>query len=137
MEGKDMVCIVCPMGCKLKVLQDSSCEAGYAVKGNKCSRGVDYGIKEMTNPTRALTTTVIISDASLKRLPVRTSGAIPKHLIKQAMETINKVEVTAPVLAGQVIIKNILDTGVDIIASRSMYQNAKQDDCLKGYLVQG
>jgi CxxC motif-containing protein len=120
MEVKDMVCIVCPLGCKLKVIKNDTSQTGYTVEGNKCFRGVDYGIKEMTNPTRVLTTTVAIFDASVKRLPVRTSGTIPKHLLKQAMELINKVEVKAPITAGQVIIKNILDTGVDIIASRSM-----------------
>jgi CxxC motif-containing protein len=131
MEVKDMICIVCPLGCKLKVIKNDTSQMGYDVEGNKCFRGADYGIKEMTNPTRALTTTVIISDASVKRLPVRTSGTIPKHLIKQAMELINKAEAKAPIKVGQVIIKNILDTGVDIIASRSIYQNSGHEEILK------
>jgi len=137
MKVKDMICIICPLGCKLKVIKNDASQTGYAVEGNKCFRGADYGIKEMTNPTRVLTTTVIISDASEKRLPVKTSGTIPEHLMKQAMELLNKVEVIAPIKVGQVIIKNILDTGVDIIASRSMYKNSKHEDCLKNYLDQG
>lgn len=137
MEVKDMVCIVCPMGCKLKVVKNDASQTGYEVEGNKCFRGADYGIKEMTNPTRALTTTVIISDASVKRLPVRTSGAIPKNKIKQAMGLINKVEVKAPIKAGQVIIKNILDTDVNIIASKSIYKISENEDYLNGHLVQG
>lgn len=137
MEVKNMTCIVCPLGCELKVTRDDLSQAGYIVEGNKCFRGVDYGIKEMTNPTRVLTTTVIIWNASVKRLPVRTSGAIPKHLIKEAMQLINKVEVKAPVRAGQVIISNILDTGVDIVASRSMSPNYGYKDFLKEYLAQG
>jgi CxxC motif-containing protein len=131
MEVKDMICIVCPLGCKLKVIKNDTSQMGYDVEGNKCFRGEEYGIKEMTNPTRALTTTVIISNASVKRLPVRTSGTIPKHLIKQAMELINKAEAKAPIKVGQVIIKNILDTGVDIIASRSIYQNSEHEEILK------
>ncbi|WP_352419769.1 DUF1667 domain-containing protein [Proteiniborus sp.] len=123
MEVKDMVCIVCPLGCKLKVIKDDTSQTGYTVEGNRCFRGADYGVKELTNPTRVLTTTVIMSDAPVKRLPVRTSGAIPKHLIRQAMDIINKVEVKAPIQVGQIIIKNILDTGVDVVASKSMYQN--------------
>lgn len=128
MEVKEMICIVCPLGCKLKVTEN---QAEYAVEGNKCFRGADYGIKEMTNPTRVLTTTVMISDAALRRLPVRTSGAIPKHLLKQAMELINKAEVKAPIKAGQIIIKDIMGTEIDVIASRSMYQNSKHEDCLQ------
>ena len=130
MEAKDMICIVWPLGCKLKVSKDDISQTGYIVEGNKCLRGVDYGIKEMTNPTRVLTTTIRVSNASLNRLPVRTLGSIPKDLIIKAMETINKVEVKAPIKVGQVIIKNILDTGVDVIASRSIYQNFKQEDYL-------
>ncbi len=128
MEAKDMICIVCPLGCKLKVIKNDTSETGYVVEGNKCFRGADYGVKEMTNPTRVLTTTVIISDAPVKRLPVRTSGAIPKHLINQAMDLINKVEVESPIKVGQVIVKNILDTGVDVVTSRSMCQNSKHED---------
>lgn len=135
MEAKDMICIVCPLGCKLKVTKNDASPAGYDVEGNTCFRGAEYGIKEMTNPTRTLTTTVTISGAALKRLPVRTSGAIPKHLLKQAMEVINKVEVKAPIQTGQVIIKNILNTGVDIIASRNMYQDSDYGDNLKRYSV--
>ncbi|HYE09254.1 MAG TPA: DUF1667 domain-containing protein [Patescibacteria group bacterium] len=137
MEVKDMICIVCPLGCKLKVIKSDTIETGFTVEGNKCFRGMDYGIKEMTSPTRVLTTTVVISDSSLKRLPVRTTGTIPKHLIKQAMEIINKVEVKAPIKVGQVIIKNILDTGADIIASRSMHPYSEHEETLKDYLVQG
>jgi len=137
MEVKDMICIVCPLGCKLKVIKDDISETGYIVKGNKCLRGLDYGIKEMTNPTRVLTTTIRISDAPLNRIPVRTSGAIPKHLIFEAMKLINEAEVKAPIKVGQIIIKNILDTGVDIIASRSIYQNSEHEAYLEDYLIQG
>ncbi|WP_089281476.1 DUF1667 domain-containing protein [Anaerovirgula multivorans] len=124
-EAKDMVCIVCPLGCKLKVTKDNASEAGFAVEGNKCPRGLDYGIKEMTNPTRVLTTTVKITHAALNRIPVRTKGAIPKPLIFQAMKLMNEVEVKAPVKVGQVVIKNILGTGIDVIASRSIYKKAE------------
>jgi len=134
MEGKDMVCIVCPLGCKLKVTKNEESQNGYAVEGNKCFRGMNYGITEMTNPTRVLTTTVVISGSLIRRLPVKTSGPIPKHLINEAMKVINKVEVKTPIKVGQVIVKNILGTGIDIIASRSMYINA-EEDYLKDHLA--
>lgn len=105
------------------VTKDDTNQVGYGVVGNKCSKGLNYGIREMTNPTRPLTTTVKITNAFLNRLPVRTNGDIPKSQIFQAMKLINKVEVKAPIKAGEVIIKNVLDTGVDVIASRSMHEN--------------
>ena len=137
METKDMICIVCPLGCKLKVSKDETAQGGYRVAGNNCFRGADYGVKEMSNPTRVLTTTITISESLLKKLPVRTSEAIPKPLLKEAIQYINKVEVKAPIQMGQVIIKNLLDTGVDVIASRSMYQNSNHEDYSKEYMVQG
>jgi CxxC motif-containing protein len=134
MEAKDMVCIVCPLGCKLKIMKSDEGQNGYTVEGNKCFRGANYGITEMTNPTRVLTTTVIILGSSIRRLPVKTSGPIPKHLINDAMKVINKVEVKTPIKVGQAIIKNILDTGVDVIASRSMFTNS-EEDYLKDHLA--
>ncbi len=116
----DLVCIVCPMGCRLTLTKDETTPKGYIVEGNVCKRGEDYAIKEMTNPTRMLPTTVKIRDGFISRLPVRTTEAIPKDLIFEAMKKINEVEVEAPVKCGDVVIKDILGTGADIIATRSM-----------------
>ena len=93
------------------------------MSGNKCKRGKEYGIKEMTNPTRLLTTTVKLKNSHLKRLPVRTDLPIPKALIENCMWEINQIEVSAPVEAGMILVKNILDTGVNVISSRSIGQN--------------
>lgn len=120
MEAKEMVCIVCPLGCKLTVTEDNQSTDGYKVEGNKCPRGEAYGIKELTNPTRVVTSTVKIKKGLLSRLPVKTDGAIPKHLITECMKELNSIEVETPVKVGDVIISNVLDTGIDIIASRSM-----------------
>lgn len=117
MEKKEMVCIVCPIGCHIKVSKD---EGGYNVVGNKCPRGKEYGIKELTNPTRVLTTTVRVKGGILNRLPVKTEEAIPKEKIFECMDIINSIETEAPVSIGDVIIEDIVGIGVDIIASRSM-----------------
>ncbi|QXM07450.1 DUF1667 domain-containing protein [Crassaminicella indica] len=105
------------MGCRLTVSKE---ENGYKVTGNSCKRGAAYGIKEMTNPTRVIPTTVKIRNGFLKRLPVKTNGSIPKELIFKCMEIINSVEVEAPVKIGDVIIENILGTGVDVVATKTM-----------------
>lgn len=120
MKEKEMVCIVCPTGCRITVAEDKTQKEGFKVEGNKCMRGKFYGIKEMTNPTRMLPTTVVINNAFLNRLPVRTDKPVPKPMIFECMKVINSIEVDAPIKMGDVIIKNILDTGVDIIATRSM-----------------
>ena len=117
MTEQNMICIVCPIGCKMTVREDMNV---ITVFNNKCKRGQTYAVKELTAPTRMLTTTVVIRNAFISRIPVRSSQPLPKNLLGKAMEVINKVEVKAPVLAGEILITNILDTGVDIIASRSM-----------------
>ena len=63
MDRKEIICIVCPMGCQLEVSKDDISKS-YIVKGNKCARGKEYGIKEMSNPTRVLTATVMLKNAT-------------------------------------------------------------------------
>lgn len=120
MEKREMICIVCPVGCHLEVIQDEKSESGYIVTGAACKRGEVYGVKELSNPTRVLTSTVKIKGSLIPRIPVRTSSDIPKGEIFNCMELINQVELQAPVKVGQVVIENIRNTGVNIIASRSM-----------------
>jgi CxxC motif-containing protein len=120
LKEKEMICIVCPIGCHINVIESNESEDGYEVEGNKCPRGKIYGIKEMTSPTRVVSTTVSIENAFLKRLPVKTDNPVPKDLIFECMKIINEVVVKAPVKVGDIIIENILDTGVNIVATRSM-----------------
>lgn len=120
MAKTETICIVCPIGCHLQIIKDENSPKGYIVKGNQCKRGEQYGILEMTNPTRVITSTIKINNAHLNRLPIKTNGAIPKDMNFKCMEHINSLEVNAPVRIGQVIVKNILGTGIDLIASRSM-----------------
>ena len=116
-DTKELVCIVCPVGCKLTIEKSGE---EYVVKGNICQRGHDYAIEELTHPTRMLTSTVKLTGSQHVRLPVHSSAPIPKDLIFKAMKVINNCTVKAPVVTGQALIKNILDTGVDICSSRTI-----------------
>lgn len=128
--NKEMVCIVCPMSCHLTVEMEKG--KVKSVTGNTCPRGVKYANEELTNPTRMVTSTVIIKNAKLSRLPVCTRTPIPKGKIKDVMKQINKVKVKAPVKRDDVIIENVARTGVDIIASRSLdYENRRNYDTRK------
>lgn len=120
MEKKEMVCIVCPIGCHLEVIEDESKEDGYRVEGATCKRGEKYGVKELTMPTRLLTSTAKIKGGSLKRIPVRTDKEIPKERIFDCMKIINDVELEVPVHMGDIIVEDILGLDVNIIASRSI-----------------
>lgn len=113
---KELICIVCPRGCHLQV----DTENGYKVIGNACARGPAYAIEELTNPKRTVTSTVKIQNTHIPRLPVKTSADIPKQHIFDAMALLNDVVVSAPVCVGDVIIPNILNLGIDFIATRDL-----------------
>ncbi len=120
MEEKEMICILCPLGCKMQVSKKEDQPGELKVRGIQCKKGKDYAYEEFHNPTRTLTSTVAIRNTPLPRLPVKTSKPLPKDLVYKAMEEINKVEIEGPVKMGAVIIKNLMDTDIDIVATRSL-----------------
>lgn len=111
---KELICIVCPKGCHLKV------DDNLNVTGNGCNRGITYAKDELTNPTRMVTSTVKVIGGKLSRVPVVTSKPVPKNKIMDVMEEINKVQVNAPIYIKDIIISNVLGLGVDIVATRSV-----------------
>lgn len=113
---KQLVCIVCPKGCRLNVDEEN----GYAVTGNGCPRGAVYGKKELTHPTRVVTSTVRITGSAFQRCPVKTSRDIPKELVPRTMALLNGVELSSPVKRGDVVLSNIFDTGADFVVTRDM-----------------
>jgi CxxC motif-containing protein len=117
---KDLICILCPLGCKMKVSGVADSPEDLTIRGQQCKKGREYAYEEYTNPTRTLTSTVVIKNAPLARLPVKTSKPLPKGLIFKAMEKINEIELTAPVNMGTVVIENLLDTGIDVVTTRSL-----------------
>jgi len=121
---REIICIVCPTGCRLRVSGDD--QRQLTVSGNECKRGAEYALEEITDPRRTLITTVQIEHASLGRLPVRTNREIPKRSIFPCMEVINRTRVEAPVEIGQVIIPDIMGTGADVVATRSMGRGGRR-----------
>ncbi|MDY6826736.1 MAG: DUF1667 domain-containing protein [Bacillota bacterium] len=120
MAGKEMICILCPLGCRMEVKEKEDQPGELLVHGHKCKQGKVYAHQEFYNPTRTLTSTVVIRNASLPRLPVKTDRPIPKDLIFKAVEEIARVEMEAPVEMGDLIIENLLGTGSNVVATRSM-----------------
>ncbi|MCQ2491823.1 MAG: DUF1667 domain-containing protein [Lachnospiraceae bacterium] len=112
----ELICIVCPNGCHLNVDEEN----GYAVTGNKCPRGVDYGKKELTAPTRTITSTVRINGKTARRVPCKTSADFPKGKIFEVMAELDKVDAVAPIKVGDVIIENVCGLGVDIVAAKDI-----------------
>lgn len=85
--------------------------------GNSCPRGDTFAHQELTCPMRVLTTTVAVSGGDEALLPVRTAEAIPLAVHAQAMDLIRGLVVNAPIRMGDVVLKDLLNTGIDLIAS--------------------
>lgn len=113
---KELICIVCPKGCHLRVDEAN----GYAVTGNGCPRGVEYGRNELTNPTRVLTSVVRIDGADYPCCPVRTNGPVPKKQIFAVMQALRTVRLQSPVQIGQVVVADVCGTGADWIVTRDL-----------------
>ncbi len=116
---KEMVCVSCPIGCMLTVELNDKNEV-LKVEGNTCKRGEQYAKDECTNPVRMLTTTIKVSGGSLPVVPVKTSKPIPKGMMFECMKVINNEVVDAPIKMGDVLICNVCDTGVDIVATNEV-----------------
>ena len=113
----NLICINCPRGCHLTVEKTGE---EIRVEGNVCPRGHTYAVNELTNPLRTLTTTVGIESETQKRLPVISSAPLPKGRIMEAMKALKDVSVKAPVHLGDPVYRNVLNLGIDILASRSI-----------------
>ena len=113
----NITCIVCPMGCPLKV---TKLDNEYKVEGNTCKRGEKYGVEELTNPKRVITTTVKLNGSYLNLLPVKTEDSIPKDMMFEIMEELDKITVTAPINVGDVIVEDILGTGVNVVSAKAV-----------------
>jgi len=116
--NKEIICIGCPMGCYLSV--DYIGTTIRDVSGNRCKVGKEYSEKEISNPERTLTTTAKVKHGNLPLVSVRTNKPIPKNRILDAMNLLAKVEVEAPIKIGEPIIKNIFNTGVNIVATKNI-----------------
>lgn len=118
MEERKLTCIGCPMGCPLTVVMNG--KDVVSVTGNTCRRGDVYARKEVTNPTRIVTSTVRVSGGSIDMVSVKTKEDIPKDKIFECVRALKGIRIPAPVHIGDVILTNVADTGVDIIATKNV-----------------
>ena len=114
---KNMICIVCPVGCRLTITETSG---ALDVSGNKCKKGILYAKEEITNPLRMICTTVKIKGGLHKVVPVKTDKAIPEKYKLEVVKAVNNIELISPVKMGDIIISDLFGTGVNIVAERDM-----------------
>ena len=114
-------CTACPSECLLTVEVERNANGAVvevrSVTGNNCPRGDKFAHQELTCPMRVLTTTVAVSGGDETLLPVRTAEAIPLKLHAKAMDLIRGLVANAPIHMGDVVLENLLDTNIDLVAS--------------------
>lgn len=120
MEERNLTCIGCPMGCSLTVTMNGA--EVVSVTGNTCKHGADYARKEVSNPTRVVTTTVRIAGKKSMMLSVKTSTDIPKEKMFACIRALKSVEATIPIHIGDIILPDAAGTGVDVIATKEILQ---------------
>ena len=113
-----ITCINCPVGCRMSVSLSENGEF-LSVTGNTCPRGASYARQECTAPERMITAVIMVCGSSTP-LSVKTSRPVPKALSRDVMNELGSVHVTLPVRSGQIILPDVLGTGSDIIATRSL-----------------
>lgn len=122
---KQLTCIVCPNGCRLTIEETERAPGENVgsgaerqtvrVTGNLCKKGEAFAVQEVTDPRRSVTTTCRTAFAGIPVVPVRTNGEVRKDLMQQVVAEVNHITIREPMKIGDVIIKNVSGTGVDII----------------------
>ena len=117
-EKKHFVCVVCPIGCEIDAVHDGS--KIISMEGNKCEKSEEFVNQELVEPMRILTTTVRIEGSRWPVIPVRTDEAVPKRLFPRIVRQLRDIKLQAPVNILDVVVKDVLRTGANIIATRTM-----------------
>lgn len=116
-ERREFTCICCPLGCQILAQKNGE---DWLVTGNNCPKGEKYVRDEMTNPTRMVTSMVKVLGGEMAVVSVKTKEAIPKDKIWECMEILKTVTVKAPVNIGDTVVKNVAETGIDIVATKNV-----------------
>lgn len=117
-EEKEITCIVCPIGCKILVKTDG--KHFKVCDGQKCKKGIEYARSEALDPRRMLTSSIFVKNGEWSLVSVKSSKPVPKHKVFDVLKEIKKSSVKAPVNLGQIVIKNVAGTKIDIITTKSI-----------------
>lgn len=112
-----LTCILCPVGCELAVRRS---ERGLDVQGHQCEKGIGFAMEEVLYPKRNLATSIPVQGSETQLVSVRLSDRVAREMIFPVLREIAKLRPVAPVRRGQVLIADVLGTGVDVIATRTI-----------------
>lgn len=122
-EKLKMICIICPVGCEMEANILKEKNEVLEIKGFRCPKGRDYAECEIVDPRRTLMTVIKVRNGNLPVVSVKTRKPIPKNRLFDAVKAISKIEVEAPIKIGDIIIDDLLGTGVSVIATNNVKKN--------------
>jgi CxxC motif-containing protein len=114
---ENIICTVCPVGCMVEVVGNKEEKKVDSLTGNKCPRGEKHATNEFIAPIRTITTTIKVSNGNEVLVPVRTDDGVLRDMQFACMDVIRDTVVEAPVKRGDILIENILGTGVNVVAT--------------------
>ena len=113
----EIICVACPKGCRLGVQRENG---EILVTNAGCKHGREYAVGELNDPRRMLASTVRVHNGLHPLVPVYTEAPFPKALIPELLQEMRYIQVSAPIKCGQVVIRNALKTGINVLASRNI-----------------
>jgi CxxC motif-containing protein len=122
-KEQDITCIVCPIGCKITVQSDGT--TAKALTGHRCKEGISYATTEALDPRRMLTSSILVHDGEWPLVSVKTSQSVPKKDIFNVLKEIQKTSVNAPVKRGDILLSNVANLNIDIIATKTIQKKRK------------
>lgn len=125
MNTRELTCIGCPLGCALTVTMEEAADGNIIVTdvtGHTCPKGKAYAEKEVTNPTRIVTSTIRVKGGACPMVSIKTESDIPKNKIFACVDALRGVEVAAPVKIGDVVLADVAGTGVNVVAARNVVE---------------
>jgi len=117
-DVREFICVTCPVGCTIEAVINEG--TLVETRGEACRRGVAFVEEELTAPKRMLTTTVRVRGGEFPLVPVRSTEPLSKGLVPDVVARLREVELSAPVGEHQVVLADVLGTGVDIVTSRAL-----------------
>jgi len=114
----NVTCIVCPTGCKIRVVKQD--ERVVEVSGNSCKRGEAYASQEAIAPKRTLTTSIRVLQGGFHLVSVKSAVPVPKSCLLDVMKSARLMVATAPIRVGDVVATNVLGLGIDLVATRAV-----------------
>jgi len=112
-----LTCLLCPIGCELVVEREGD---GVRVQGQECDKGLDFAAEEILRPKRNLAASVPLAGTEDRMVSVRLSDRVPREMLFPILKEIAALRPAAPVRRGDVLIKNVLGTGADVISTRTV-----------------